>query len=142
MPTHEEPPAPSLACSPQARGRSDERVGAAEPAQWLERISVKAGGRIHIIYVKDLYCIEACGDYANLFTHEGQYVKEQTMKYFETHLPPLTFVRIHRSAIVNIDHILRVELFGKESWQVRLRNGHSLKVSLAGYKLLKERLNL
>ncbi|GAB6393700.1 MAG: LytTR family transcriptional regulator [Bacteroidales bacterium] len=119
-----------------------ENLPAAEPAEWLDRISVKDGGRIHIVHLKDLYCIQACGDYANLFTDSGQYIKEQTMKYFETHLPPVTFVRIHRSVIVNTDYIMRIELFGKETYQVRLKNGVSLKVSNAGYKLLKERLNL
>lgn len=77
-----------------------------------------------------------------LFTPGGQYVKEQTMKYFETHLPPAQFVRIHRSCIVNTEQILRVELFGKENYQVRLKSGVCLRASNAGYKLLKERLSL
>ena len=82
------------------------------------------------------------GDYVTIFTPDGQYVKEQTMKYFETHLPPALFVRIHRSCIVNTEQILRVELFGKENYQVRLKNGVCLRASNAGYKLLKERLSL
>lgn len=64
------------------------------------------------------------------------------MKYFETHLPPSTFVRIHRSAIVNINYIMRVELFGKESCQVRLNSGLSLRASALGYKLLKDKIGL
>lgn len=108
----------------------------------IDRISVKNGSRIHIVQMEDLYCIQACGDYVTLVTPEGQFVKEQTMKYFETHLPFSTFVRIHRSSIVNTNYIMRVELFGKESYQVRLKNGISLKASVSGYKLLKERLNL
>jgi DNA-binding LytR/AlgR family response regulator len=64
------------------------------------------------------------------------------MKYFDSHLPPAVFVRIHRSTIVNANHIMRVELFGKESYRVRLKNGASLRASIAGYKLLKERLGL
>jgi hypothetical protein len=107
----------------------------------IDRITVKAGSEIHIILLDELYCVLACGDYVTLFTPSGQYVKEQTMKYFETHLPA-NFVRIHRSSIVNTNHILRVELFGKENYHVKLRNGNSLRASLAGYKLLKERLSL
>jgi hypothetical protein len=114
----------------------------AEPAEWPDRISVKDGLRIHLVQLDELLYIQACGDYVTLFTHTGQYVKEQTMKYFETHLPSISFVRIHRSTIVNANHIMRVELFGKESYCVRLKNGVSLRVSGAGYKLLKERLNL
>ena len=64
------------------------------------------------------------------------------MKYFESHLPVATFIRIHRSCIVNCAYIMRIELFGKETWQVRLKNGASLRASAAGYKLLKERLSI
>lgn len=113
-----------------------------EPAEWLDRISVKDGVRIHLVALDELLYIQASGDYVTLFTATGQYVKEQTMKYFDTHLPPASFVRIHRSTIVNSNHIMRVELFGKESYCVRLKNGHSLRVSSAGYKQLKERLGL
>ena len=108
----------------------------------LDRVSVKDGSRIHIIHLEELLYLQAGGDYVTLFTPGGQYVKEQTMKYFETHLPPATFVRIHRSCIVNAEQIMRVELFGKENYQVRLKNGVCLRASNAGYKLLKERLFL
>ena len=109
---------------------------------FLDRVSVKDGSRIHIIHLEELLYMQAGGDYVTLFTPGGQYVKEQTMKYFETHLPPALFVRIHRSCIVNTEQILRVELFGKENYQVRLKSGVCLRASNAGYKLLKERLSL
>lgn len=108
----------------------------------LDRISVKDGSRIHLIQLDELLYIQASGDYVTLFTSDGQYVKEQTMKYFESHLPERSFFRIHRSCIVNSDYIMRVELFGKETWQVRLKTGVSLRASAGGYKLLKERLSL
>ena len=85
---------------------------------------------------------EACGDYVMLITPTGEYLKEQTMKYFETHLSPDTFVRVHRSTIVNVTQISRVELFGKETYQLLLKTGVKLKVSLSGYRLLKERLGI
>lgn len=66
---------------------------------FLDRVSVKDGSRIHIIHLEELLYMQAGGDYVTLFTPGGQYVKEQTMKYFETHLPPALFVRIHRSCI-------------------------------------------
>lgn len=118
------------------------RPAASEPAEWLDRISVKDGLRIHLVRLNEVLYIQASGDYVTLFTGTGQYVKEQTMKYFDTHLPPASFVRIHRSTIVNTGYIMRVELFGKESYCVRLKSGVSLRASGAGYKLLKERLNL
>lgn len=113
-----------------------------EKEMLLDRVSVKNGSRIHIIHLEELLYLLSGGDYVTLFTPDGQYVKEQTMKYFETHLPPISFVRIHRSCIVNIEQILRIELFGKENYQVRLKNNVCLKASLSGYKLLKERLQL
>ncbi|MDR0891122.1 MAG: LytTR family transcriptional regulator DNA-binding domain-containing protein [Mediterranea sp.] len=111
-------------------------------AEVLDRISVKEGTRIHLISTDELLCIQANGDYATLTTAYGQYVKEQTMKYFETHLPADTFVRIHRSSIVNVNHILRVELFGKDTYQIRLTGGTTLRASATGYRLLKARLGL
>jgi hypothetical protein len=112
-----------------------------EPSEAIDKISVKDGGRIHIIKLNDIFCIQACGDYVTLFTPSGQFIKEQTMKHFEKHLPS-DFVRIHRSSIVNTNHIMRVELYGKESYHIRLKNGTSVRASGTGYKLLKERLNL
>ena len=107
----------------------------------IDRISVKEGNEIHIVPVTDLTHIQAYGDYAVLFTNAGKHLKEQTMKYFELRLPS-SFVRIHRSYIVNTDQISRVELFGKENYNVRLKNGICLRASNTGYKLLKERLSL
>ena len=97
----------------------------------IDRITVKDGSRIHIIKVDEL-----------LYIPTGEYIKEQTMKYFEGHLPTNNFVRIHRSTIVNVTQISRVELFGKETYQVLLKNGTKLRVSLTGYRLLKERLGI
>nr|WP_302829698.1 LytTR family DNA-binding domain-containing protein [uncultured Bacteroides sp.] len=108
----------------------------------IDRITVKDGSRIHIIKVEELLYIQACGDYTTLVTPLGEYVKEQTMKYFETHLPADNFVRIHRSTIVNVTQISRVELFGKETYQLLLKNGVKLRVSLTGYRLLKTRLGI
>ena len=113
-----------------------------EQEETINRITVKDGSRIHIIKVDELLYIQACGDYTTLITPTGEYIKEQTMKYFERHLPSDNFVRIHRSTIVNVTQISRVELFGKETYQVLLKNGTKLWVSLTGYRLLKERLGI
>lgn len=119
-----------------------EIVPATEQLEVIDRISVKDGARIHLIHLEELLYIQASGDYVTLFTTSGQYIKEQTMKYFEQHLPSSVFIRIHRSCIVNAEQIIRVELFGKENYQVRLKNGSTLRASNTGYKLLKERLSI
>ena len=108
----------------------------------IDRISVKDGARIHIIDLEEIFYLQASGDYVTIFTTTGQYLKEQTMKYFEQSLPSPAFVRIHRSTIVHTAQIARIELFGKETYQVRLKNGVTLRASHSGYKLLKEKLAL
>ena len=118
----------------------EEAVPAGET--FLDRVAVKDGSRIHLVKTDELIYIQACGDYVMLITPTGEYLKEQTMKYFETHLSPDTFVRVHRSTIVNVTQISRVELFGKETYQLLLKTGVKLKVSLSGYRLLKERLGI
>lgn len=106
-----------------------------------ERISVKDGSRIHLIRLDEIYFIQACGDYVTVIASTGQYVKEQTMKYYEEHLPAPFFIRIHRSVIVNTEQIARVELYGKDNYQVSLKDGSKLKASVTGYKRLKEQLS-
>ena len=108
----------------------------------IDRISVKDGARIHIIDLEEIFYLQASGDYVTIFTTTGQYLKEQTMKYFEQSLPSPAFVRMHRSTIVHTTQIARIELFGKETYQVRLKNGVTLRASHSGYKLLKEKLAL
>jgi len=106
-----------------------------------DRIAIKNGSRIHVIPVRDITHIQACGDYVMLFTPLGEHLKEQTMKSLESHLPS-NFVRIHRSYIVNVEQIERVELFAKETYHVHLKNGTKIRASLSGYKLLKEVLSM
>ena len=126
----------------ETRKSSQEELPVELQVEVMDRITVKDGSRIHLIKVEELLYIQACGDYVTLITPTGEYIKEQTMKYFESHLPLDTFVRVHRSTIVNVTQISRVELFGKETYQLSLKNGIKLRVSLSGYRLLKERLGI
>lgn len=107
----------------------------------IARITVRTGGRVKVIGVDEIDYIAAEGDYVAITTRDGRWLKEQTMKYFEENLPAGDFVRIHRSYIVALGRITRIERYGK-LYQVTLGNGEKLKVSAGGYKLLKERLNL
>lgn len=123
-------------------GTEKEAEEARPEEEFIDRITVKDGSRIHIIKAEELLYVQACGDYATLVTPSGEYIKEQTMKFLETHLPAANFVRVHRSSIVNVTQISRIELFGKETYQLILKNGTKLRVSLTGYRLLKERLGI
>ena len=88
--------------------------------------------------MKNLLWLEAQDDYVMLHAKEGAFLKKKTMKYFESHLDSREFVRIHRSCIVQIAMIKQIELFGKESYKVRLTNGHDLPVSKTGHARLKQ----
>lgn len=109
---------------------------------FLERVALKSGQKIHVILVPDIVYIQSDGDYVQLFTEKGKFIKENTMKYFEANLHPKKFVRIHRSYIVNVEKITRIELYEKNSQMLILKNGHQVKASTAGYKMLREVLNL
>ena len=108
----------------------------------LERISVKTKQKLHIIPIGEILYIQSDGDYVQIITKEGKFLKEQTMKYFESHLPQSIFVRIHRSYLINIAYISRIESDGKQNYQVILSNGQSLSTSLSGYKALRLVLGL
>jgi len=106
----------------------------------LTRVIVKKHSEIHCINVNQIRYIEANGDYVLIYADTGRYLKDQTMKYWETRLPDDTFVRIHRSFIVNIEAITKIELYEKEVYKVHLKTGDTLKASSAGYKLLKQKM--
>ncbi|MBB3188249.1 LytR/AlgR family response regulator transcription factor [Microbacter margulisiae] len=108
----------------------------------IDRISVKINSNVHVIPVADIYYLQSEGDYVLVFSEQGRFIKEQTMKYFEQNLPSQKFVRIHRSFIVNVEAISRIECYGKNKQIVILRSGAQLKMSLVGYRSLKASLNL
>jgi two-component system LytT family response regulator len=108
----------------------------------LQRVAVKLGAKIEVIAAPDIYFLESEGDYVMIHTKTGKFLKEKTMKYFEGHLDPDSFIRIHRSFIININEISRIELFEKESYMVKLKSGAQVKASSSGYKALKDALKL
>jgi two-component system, LytTR family, response regulator len=112
-----------------------------EKTESIDRVVVKTGTKIKVIPAEKIIYIEAQDDYVMIYAEEGKHLKEKTMKYFETHLDGSQFIRIHRSYIININHIAQLEHFSKDSYVVILKNGVKLKVSDSGYKNLKSRLN-
>jgi two-component system LytT family response regulator len=112
-----------------------------EKTDSIDRVVVKTGTKIKVIPTEKIIYIEAQDDYVMIYAEEGKHLKEKTMKYFESHLDNTQFIRIHRSYIVNVNHIAQLEHFSKDSYVVILKNGTKLKVSDSGYKNLKSRLN-
>jgi len=95
-----------------------------------------------VILVPDIVYIQSDGDYVQIVTHQNRFLKEETMKYFEAGLPSSQFVRVHRSYIVNVEKILRIEMYEKQNQMLTLKNGDKIRASVAGYKALRAVLNL
>ncbi|MBS1667952.1 MAG: LytTR family transcriptional regulator DNA-binding domain-containing protein [Bacteroidetes bacterium] len=114
---------------------------AQSPAQ-SQRVVVKTAGRIKIIPVEDIHYLEASDDYVKLHTKEGSFLKNRTMGYFEQMLDANLFTRTHRSFMVNLQQITRIEPYEKESYLAILKTGAQVPVSRTGYTKLKQVLGL
>ena len=108
----------------------------------IEQITIKTGQKLNMIDLNDVYYLQADGDYVQIYTEKQKFLKEQTMKSFEEQLPIDRFLRVHRSYIVNTQKIMRIERYSQQSMMLTLRNNEKLKVSTAGYKLLKAKLGI
>uniref|UniRef100_Q01UY6 Response regulator receiver protein n=1 Tax=Solibacter usitatus (strain Ellin6076) TaxID=234267 RepID=Q01UY6_SOLUE len=103
-----------------------------------QRIVVKDGTRVHVIALGKLDYVEAQDDYVALHSEGKTYLKQQAIGSVEAMLDPALFVRIHRSAIVNLERVARIEPYGKESRIAILSDGTRLPVSRTGYARLME----
>ncbi|MEO7272058.1 MAG: LytTR family DNA-binding domain-containing protein, partial [Vicinamibacterales bacterium] len=96
--------------------------------------------QVHVLPVERIDYVEAQDDYVCFAADGRQYLKDQTLATVETQLDPARFVRIHRSYLLNIERIGRVELYAKDSRVAILRDGRRLPVSRAGYARLAKLL--
>ena len=106
----------------------------------LERVIVRVGSKIIVIPVDTIWYIEAQDDYVMVHSESGNHLKEKTMKYFMQNLPRGRFIQIHRSYIINVDQIVSVELYEKNTHLVILKCGAKLRASQEGYKRLRQML--
>jgi two-component system LytT family response regulator len=116
-------------------------TAASSPAQ-SQRIVVKVNGKIRIIAVDQVQFIEAADDYVKVFTADENFLKNKTMGYFEKVLDPNHFIRIHRSYIVSINQVTRIDPYEKDSHLALLKSGRKLPVSKSGYAKLRSVLDL
>jgi two-component system, LytTR family, response regulator len=103
----------------------------------LERVVTRLGSKVTVIPVDRIWYLESQDDYVMIYSELGNHLKEKTMKFFEQHLPSNTFIRIHRSAIINISQIAAVDQYTKDTHLVTLKCGAKLRVSEEGYKRLR-----
>jgi len=133
------------------RARERRRAKAALPLEDLvrdarprtgpaERVLIRDGANVHVLPADAIDYVEAQDDYVAFKSAGKQYLKDQTLAAVEAMLDPARFVRIHRSFILNIDRIAKVELYAKDSRMATLRDGTRLPVSRAGYARLSELL--
>ncbi|MBN8675514.1 MAG: LytTR family transcriptional regulator DNA-binding domain-containing protein [Chitinophagales bacterium] len=106
------------------------------------RIVVKNGSKIKIIPVHEVLYLEAADDYVKVHTGEGYFLKNKTMNHFEQTLDGQQFVRSHRSYIVNVQQITRIDPYEKDNHVAILRSGIKVPVSRTGYVRLREVLGL
>jgi len=106
----------------------------------MNRIVVKDGTEIHIIPLHEIKYFESRDDYVLIETYKGRFLKQVTMDFLESHLPD-DFVRIHRSHIVHIAVIKKLEQFNKDNYYLVLKDDTRLKVSRSRIKELREKLH-
>ena len=117
------------------------RVDIPQPEEG-QRIVVKEGSNIRIVPVSDVIYFEAYDDYVKIFTAKEMFLKKKTMSYYEKILDATQFVRVHRSYILPIAQITRIEPLEKDSHVARLKSGVTIPLSKTGYTRLKAVLGL
>lgn len=117
---------------------SELKAATRSPGEYAERIVVRDGTRVHIIPSAKLDYVEAQDDYIALASEGRKHLKQQTISSIESALDPKLFLRVHRSYIVNLERVAKIEPFGKDTHVAILRDGSRLPVSRSGYGRLRE----
>ncbi|MBV9612372.1 MAG: response regulator [Acidobacteriaceae bacterium] len=117
---------------------SELRNAAQAPGQYAQRIVIKDGTRVHIVPVAQLDYVEAQDDYVALHSGGKTYLKQQTISSLEASLDPARFTRVHRSYLVNLERVAKIEPYTKDTRIAVLTDGAQIPVSRAGYMRLKE----
>jgi two-component system LytT family response regulator len=120
---------------------TDLAQAARPPGQPLERVVIRDGAHVHVLPLHTLDYIEAQDDYLCFVAGSKRLRKQQTLTQLESQLDRRRFVRVHRSFLLNIERVTRIDPYGKDSWQVILADGSHLPMSRSGYERLKEVLS-
>ena len=106
------------------------------------RIVVREGSNIRIVPVHEVQYIEAYDDYVKIFTQKEMFLKKKTMSFYENSLDTSQFVRVHRSYIINLQQLTKIEPLEKETYLALLKSGAKVPLSKSGYTKLKGVLGL
>jgi len=129
---------PKAPAAPTGPAPSAIAAAARGPDRWAERIVVRDGAKVHVIQVEKLDSAEAEDDYVSLHAEGHTWLKQQTLAELESVLDPRRFVRVHRSHLIALDRIARIEPFTKDSRVAVLRDGRQIPISRSGYARLRE----
>lgn len=114
----------------------------AQTSSQSNRIVVKTGNKVKIIPIHEIHYLEADDDFVKIVTAEGSFLKNKTMAFYEQTLDPQQFVRVHRSYILHISQITKIEPYQKETHLAILRNGQQIPISKTGHAKLKSILGI
>lgn len=123
-------------------GRQNPVSSALRPSEERNRIVVKEGHNIRIIPVSEVMYLEAYDDYVKIFSNKEMFLKKKTMAFYEQSLDNEMFLRVHRSYIVQLAQITRIEPLEKDTHVALLKNGVRIPLSKTGYTKLKATLGL
>jgi two-component system, LytTR family, response regulator len=121
-----------------AQGLAKLAGGSMPDGLFIDRIVVKTGQKIKVIPIDQVEYVEAEDDYVMVYTSDGRYLKQMTMGYLEDHLDPAEFIRVHRSHIVKIAHIVQLEPYDKETKVLVMKSGKKIHTSKSGMKRLRD----
>jgi two-component system LytT family response regulator len=119
---------------------SSNQQHSAEPPQFLNRVAVESGETIALINVKDILWLQSFGNHIRLHVGTATHLVRQTMKSFQRMLDPRHFLRVHRNAIVNLDHVHEFFLPPEGNMYVKLDNETRLPLRRANRALLRKTL--
>ena len=118
---------------PDARGELSDAAPppsvTADPAAFPRRFLVKGDGQMYFVAVNDIDWVEAYGNYVRLHVGKSVHLIRETLGNIERKLDPTRFARVHRSSIVNLDRVARMDLWGAGDYVVLLKDGTKLKLS-------------
>jgi len=106
------------------------------------RVVVKTGNNIRIIPMQEILYLQADDDYVKIHTKEGSFLKKKTISYYEKVMDPSQFVRVHRSYILQVQQVTRIEPYEKDGHIAILKSGEKIPISKTGYPKLKLILGL
>lgn len=107
--------------------------------QQTQRIVIRDQGKIIVVPLDEISYFEASDDYVKVHAGNNIYLKNKTLSFYERALEGTSFIRVHRSVLLNTDYINRIDPYSRESYSALLTNGEKVMVSKAGYIKLNAR---